>query len=97
MAVRCLLSHSPVIDDRKVHCFVDSGSSFNAISPNLAEKLNLTVEVRSKPLTVNLGNDQQVTIPRRVASVDLVMDGFPAYHTSVYVMPIPEGKDVLLG
>ncbi|GMF53319.1 unnamed protein product [Phytophthora fragariaefolia] len=43
----CYLSPVAQIDDRKVHCFVDSGSSFNAISPNLDEKLNLTVGLRS--------------------------------------------------
>ncbi|GMF40980.1 unnamed protein product [Phytophthora fragariaefolia] len=58
---------------------------------------SFSVKSCAKPLSVKIGNDQHVKIPRREATVTVGIDGFPAYRTHVYVMPIPEGKDMLLG
>ncbi|OWZ17058.1 hypothetical protein PHMEG_0009052 [Phytophthora megakarya] len=91
----CYLTHEARIKDRSVRCFVDSGSSFDAISPYLAQNLNLDVTLCSKSLAVKICNNRRAKIPRRETTITLDMDCFPANQTHVYVMPVPEGKDVL--
>ncbi|ETN00919.1 hypothetical protein PPTG_24175 [Phytophthora nicotianae INRA-310] len=93
----CYLAQNARIHDRVAQCFVDSGSSFNAISPKLAHKLNVQVKQCSEPLSVKIGNNRRITIPRRQAVVTVDIEGFPEYKSPVYVMPVPENKDMLLG
>lgn len=76
---------------------MDSGSSFNAISPKLAQQLNVEVKQCPEPLSVKIGNNQRITIPRKEAFLIVNIEGFPEYESSMYVMPIPEDKDALLG
>ncbi|GMF13918.1 unnamed protein product [Phytophthora lilii] len=67
----------PDSTDRRTSCpvFVDSGSSFNAVSPYLAKKLELKVQNRCKPLTLEIGNNQRVKIPRHEAVVSQFRHG----------------------
>ncbi|GMF43949.1 unnamed protein product [Phytophthora fragariaefolia] len=83
--------------DASVSIFVNSGASFNAIAPEVAANLKLKVTTLQGPLRVKLGGGQRVGIPRRTTTITVSMEGFPEYATEVFVMEIPEGKNVLLG
>ncbi|OWZ11648.1 LOW QUALITY PROTEIN: polyprotein [Phytophthora megakarya] len=85
------------IQDASVTTFVDSGASFNAIDPRVAERLNLKVVECSKPLELTLGMNNKVLVPRRIVQVDIQLTGFPVYTTEAFVMAIPEQKHFLLG
>ncbi|GMF46629.1 unnamed protein product [Phytophthora fragariaefolia] len=85
------------VEDASVSIFVDSGASFNAIAPEVAANLKLKVTTLQEPLGVKLGGGQRVSIPRRTTTITVSMEGFPEYATEVFVMEIPEGKNVLLG
>ena len=93
-SIFCYLSHSGKIHDKTVDVFVDSGASFNAITPSAARKLGLLIEEKSKLLTLTLGAKQKVQISRRVTQFSLQLEGFPSYS---FVMEVPEQKDICLG
>ncbi|KAJ8533303.1 hypothetical protein ON010_g13952 [Phytophthora cinnamomi] len=77
--------------------FIDSGASFNAVSPRLVESLQLPVRDYSKPLIIRLGSGSTTIFPRRVVTLKFALDGFPPYSSKAFVLDIPEGKDILLG
>ncbi|KAE9050480.1 hypothetical protein PR003_g11236 [Phytophthora rubi] len=93
----CYLSHVGVIGDKTVSAFVDSGASFNAIDPRVAKRLGLKVDQCDKPLKLTIGNNQDVLVPRRVTTIEVQLHGFPVYKTEAFVLPVPEGKHILLG
>ncbi|KAJ0392132.1 hypothetical protein P43SY_010819 [Pythium insidiosum] len=93
----CYLAQLGSIGDVAVEAFVDSGASFNAISPSAASKLKLKVTTCKKPLQLTLGTNQKVIIPRKVTRFTVQLKGFPAYETEAFVMDVPEDKHVLLG
>ncbi|OWY92469.1 hypothetical protein PHMEG_00038526, partial [Phytophthora megakarya] len=65
------------VDDAFVSVFIDSGASFNAIAPEVAANLQLSVTTLPEHLRVKLCGAQRVSIPRRTATITLSMDGFP--------------------
>ena len=81
----------------KVTVFLDSGANFNAISPDVVQRLDIKIQKHEKPLLLRTGADTQVEIDRNVSNIVLKLNGFEEYRTPCYVMPIPEGKDVMLG
>jgi hypothetical protein len=83
---------------QEVSIFIDNGCSLNGISEELAIQLRLTVcEDTNSLMEVDLGFGQTVLRPRRTASMNLQIPGFPATRGAFQVMPIPEGKDIILG
>ncbi|KAG2782652.1 hypothetical protein PC129_g24402 [Phytophthora cactorum] len=95
--IYCYLCQGGRIEDVSLSIFIDSGGSFNAIAPAVAESLKLQVATLPDPLRVKLGGGQRVSIPRRTTSITVSMEGFPDYATEMFVMEIPEGKNVMLG
>jgi len=95
--VYCYLSHVGVIADKTVSAFVDSGASFNAIDPRVVKRLGLKVDQCEKPLKLTIGKNQDVLVPRRVTTLEVQLHGFPVYKTEAFVLPVPEGKHLLLG
>jgi hypothetical protein len=83
---------------QEVSIFIDNGCSLNGISEELAIQLRLTVcEDTNSLMEVDLGFGQTVLRPRRTASMNLQIPGFPVTRGAFQVMPIPEGKDIILG
>ncbi|KAF1326791.1 reverse transcriptase, partial [Globisporangium splendens] len=81
-----------------VSIFIDNGCSINGISPELAEKLHLIVEEDpSQTMQISLGFGETIVKPKRLAVMHLAITGFPMLRQKFQVMPIPEGKDVILG
>ncbi|KAF1317995.1 reverse transcriptase, partial [Globisporangium splendens] len=81
-----------------VSIFIDNGCSINGISPELAEKLHLIVEEDpSQTMQISLGFGETIVKPKRLAVMHLAITGFPILRQKFQVMPIPEGKDVILG
>jgi predicted aspartyl protease len=80
-------------------CFIDCGSSFDAISTKYAEKCGLTVtKYDSRPLKITLGGERKIEVPRCVAEMNINIQGVGAYRAHCFVLEnIPENKDVLLG
>jgi predicted aspartyl protease len=95
--VYCYLSHAGLIADKTVSAFVDSGASFNAIDPRVVKRLGLKVAECDKPLKLTIGNNQDVLVPRRITTLEVQLHGFPVYKTEAFVLPVPEGKHLLLG
>lgn len=93
----CYLCSDGFVNDRAIRAFIDSGASFNAISPKLAAMLKLKIDRCDKPLHVTLGHNQRIVVPRLVSNITIRVDGFSDFSTEVFVMPIPEDLDVLLG
>lgn len=63
----------------------------------MVTKLKLPVVEHGKPLTVALGASTQCTLPRRTTKFQVSIEGFEPYESEAFIMPIPEGRDVLLG
>ncbi|KAF1332870.1 reverse transcriptase, partial [Globisporangium splendens] len=81
-----------------VSAFIDNGCGINGISPELAEKLHLIVEEDpSQTMQISLGFGETIVKPKRLAVMHLAITGFPILRQKFQVMPIPEGKDVILG
>lgn len=81
----------------KVNVLIDGGATFDAISPRMAEIMGYEVEVHEKPLCLRLGGAQNTEVQRRVTQLCLRLQNLPDYNAYCFVMPLPEGKDVLLG
>lgn len=95
--IYCYLAGLGTINKSSVTAFIDNGASFNAIDPSVADRLGLPVTEHENPLTITVGNNKQVIIPRRTTRFRLVLDGFPEFDTEAFVMTVPENKHVLLG
>jgi len=94
----CYLKELGTVKDKEVAIFIDNGAGFQAISTDLSNKLNLKVKkYPHTPLELTLGGGVKTTIPRKVTSFTLKIDGFQPFHTEAFVMEIPEQCDVLLG
>ncbi|KAK1928732.1 hypothetical protein P3T76_015835 [Phytophthora citrophthora] len=85
-------------DDQKrpVTIFIDNGSSLNGVTEELVKKLELDV-TEGDMMQVDLGYDQVVHRPRRTVEMSLQLPGFPLTTGTFQVMPVPEGKDIVLG
>ncbi|KAK1933606.1 hypothetical protein P3T76_011820 [Phytophthora citrophthora] len=85
-------------DDQKrpVTIFIDNGSSLNGVTEELVKKLELDV-TEGDMIQVDLGYDQVVHRPRRTVEMSLQLPGFPLTTGTFQVMPVPEGKDIVLG
>ena len=82
----------------KASAFIDNGCTMTAISSKLAEKLQLHIKVdTTKMMTVNLGFNKTIEVPKRETKVKIIVPGFNAFEEMVQVMPIPEDHDILLG
>ncbi|KAK1930430.1 hypothetical protein P3T76_014101 [Phytophthora citrophthora] len=82
--------------ERPVTIFIDNGSSLNGVTEELVKKLDLDV-TEGDMMQVDLGYDQVVYRPRRTVEMSLQLPGFPLSSGAFQVMPVPEGKDVVLG
>ncbi|KAK1940892.1 hypothetical protein P3T76_007598 [Phytophthora citrophthora] len=82
--------------ERPVTIFIDNGSSLNGVTEELVKKLDLDV-TEGDMMQVDLGYDQVVYRPRRTVEMSLQLPGFPLSSGTFQVMPVPEGKDVVLG
>ena len=83
---------------REVSIFVDNGCSLNGVSEEVVNKLQLEItEDPTSHVTVDLGFDQTVQRLKRTVKMSLLIPGFPILESTFMVMPIPEGKDVILG
>lgn len=81
-----------------VSIFIDNGCSLNGISEDLDSRLQLTInEGTNDVMNVDLGFGQTVSRPPRTAEMCLKVPGFSVLRSHFQVMPIPEGKDVILG
>ena len=63
----------------------------------MAEALKLNIEKAEKPLNITIGLNSKKTIERKISKFTLELPGFKAYERNCFVMPIPEGKDIMLG
>ena len=80
-----------------VKILLDGAATFDAMSPQLAAKMGYEIEELSNPLTLNLGAEQSVQIPRRITQMRLKLKDFSLYEAYCFVTELPEGIDVLLG
>ncbi|GMF40414.1 unnamed protein product [Phytophthora lilii] len=80
---------------RPVTIFIDNGSSLNGVTEKSVKKLELDV-TEGDMMQVDLGYDQVVHRPRRTVDMSLQLPGFPLTTGTFQVMPVPEGKDVVL-
>ncbi|OWZ22365.1 reverse transcriptase [Phytophthora megakarya] len=81
-----------------VSSFVDNGSSLNGVIEELANQLQLDIiEHPHNLMTVMLGYNQAVQRPKRTVEMKLQIPNFPETCEAFTVMPVPEGKDVVLG
>ncbi|GMF48236.1 unnamed protein product [Phytophthora fragariaefolia] len=87
----------PTIWSHSVSTFVDCGASFNAITPQLVEKLGLVVKDYIKPVSIRVGGGKEFVILRKVVTFKCRIPGFSPYASRALVMEVPENKDVLLG
>ncbi|GMF38444.1 unnamed protein product [Phytophthora fragariaefolia] len=91
------LQQSGSIHGQPATDFVDSGASFNAVSPLFAAQVGLSVRDYPKPLVIRLGGEEQTVIPRKVTIFSLSFQHLTTYITSAFVMDIPENCDIMLG
>ncbi|ETP00777.1 hypothetical protein F441_21869 [Phytophthora nicotianae CJ01A1] len=82
--------------ERPVTIFIDNGRSLNGVTEELVEKLELDV-IEGDMMQIDLGYDQVVHRPRRTVEMSLQLPGFPLTTGTFQVMPVPEGKDTVLG
>ncbi|GMF56186.1 unnamed protein product [Phytophthora fragariaefolia] len=91
------LEKSISVRGTSVSAFIDSRASFNAITPALAEKLNLKIQKHNQPLQLKLGAGRVSFVPRRTCTLSAQLPGFPSYEFTAFVLEVPESQDVLLG
>ncbi|GMF40888.1 unnamed protein product [Phytophthora fragariaefolia] len=91
------LEQMATIRSHSVSTFVDCGASFNAITPQLVEKLGLVVKYYIKPVSIRVGGGKELVIPRKVVTFKCHIPGCLPYVSRALVMEVPENKDVLLG
>ncbi|GMF45024.1 unnamed protein product [Phytophthora lilii] len=91
------LEQLTTVNGAAVSAFVDSGVSFNAITPALGEKLRLQVIDHRNPLKLKLGAVRVSFIPRRTCALTIQLPGFPNNESTAFVMEVPESKELLLG
>ncbi|GMF57979.1 unnamed protein product [Phytophthora fragariaefolia] len=91
------LQQTGSIHGQPATAFVDSGASFNAVSPLFTAQVGLSVRDYPKPLVIRLGGGKQTVIPRKVTTFPLSFQHFTTYITSAFVMDIPENCYIMLG
>ncbi|OWZ05518.1 hypothetical protein PHMEG_00022383 [Phytophthora megakarya] len=80
-----------------VSIFVDNGSSRNGVTEELVNRLQLDIIKDPNDLmTVTLGYNQTEQRPKRTVEMKLQIPDFPETRETFTVMPVPEGKDVML-
>ena len=78
--------------------FIDSGCSFNAVSAEYAAKTGMLITESNNPLIITVGGNQKLRCDRKVAQIDIIIDGIGAYKSPCFVMEtIPEQCEILLG
>ncbi|ETP27604.1 hypothetical protein F442_23119, partial [Phytophthora nicotianae P10297] len=82
--------------ERPVTIFIENGNSLNGVTEELVKKLELDV-TEGDMMQVDLGYDQVEHHPRRTVEMSLQLPGFPLTAGTFQNMPIPEGKDIVLG
>ncbi|KAF4033806.1 hypothetical protein GN244_ATG14269 [Phytophthora infestans] len=61
--------------------FIDGGASFNAVTPQLVEKLGLRVTNYITPVSIRIGGGKKLTIPQKVVRLKCLIPGFASYTT----------------
>ncbi|CEG37910.1 FOG: Transposon-encoded proteins with TYA, reverse transcriptase, integrase domains in various combinations [Plasmopara halstedii] len=79
--------------ERSVSIFIDNDSSLNGVTEELVQGLNVTV---GGMMQIDLGYDQVVHRSRQTIEMSLQLPGCPLTTGTFQVMPVPEGKDVVL-
>ncbi|POM61728.1 polyprotein [Phytophthora palmivora] len=93
-ALACRHNESPT----SLSIFVDNGSSLNGVTEELAKQLQLDIKEHPDELMViQLGYNQTVQRPKRTVEMRLQIPDFLETCETFTVMPVPEGKDVMLG
>ncbi|ETP25681.1 hypothetical protein F441_01458 [Phytophthora nicotianae CJ01A1] len=89
------LEQSATVNGAAVSAFLDSGASFNAVTPKLASRLNLPIGRHGHPLKLKLGAGRVSFIARRTCSIFMTLPRFPEYHSTAFDMELIGRNDQL--
>jgi gag-polyprotein putative aspartyl protease len=78
--------------------FVDSGCTFNAISTAFANKWNIPFDTMHDMITIKIGGEQDMAVPRRIAQVTINLGSLGTLDTHVFVLDVlPMHAEAIFG
>ena len=81
----------------EITLFVDNGATFNIISESTARKTGKEIHKSAQPLVISLGLEQREVVERKYIWMDLDINNVGRIQIPAFILPVPEGHDVLLG
>lgn len=62
---------------------------FNAVTPQLADRLGIDVQEHAHALAIRLGGGKTAVIPRHLTHLSISLSGFQDYAAVAFVMDVP--------